>query len=149
MSVAGDNPVPHEPHHTYHYRRPHNQYGEHNPIFGVFTESFHCCPFITVNHDAGALISPHLDALSEARYDALMWATKPYRDAVAIQTLIANDAKDEECDPKTRCLLARAYKELEELKLRLKMKPAPKPVDVSKLQKPNRRSQPSQSFEES
>jgi hypothetical protein len=70
-----------------------------------------------------------------------MWATQPYRDAVAIQRLVAKDAMNEECDPKTRCLLARAYKELEELKLRLKMKPAPKPIDTTKIPQKQKRSQ--------
>lgn len=59
-----------------------------------------------------------------------------YRDALAIQRLVARDAKSEEVGPKERCLLARAFKELEELKLRLRMKPAPKPVDVTKIIKP-------------
>ncbi len=77
--------------------------------------------------------TPHLDARSDALYDARMWATKPYRDAVAIQALVASDAMKDDCDPKTRCLLARAYKELEELKLRIKMKPAPKPIDTTKI----------------
>jgi hypothetical protein len=62
-----------------------------------------------------------------------MWAPKPYRDAVAIQSLVARDAIDPECGPKERCLLTRAFVELEMLKLRLRMKPAPKPVDTTKL----------------
>ena len=59
--------------------------------------------------------------------------SKTYHDTHAIQRLVLKDAKEEECDPKTRCLLARAFKELEELKLRLRMKPAPKPIDTTKL----------------
>lgn len=35
-------------------------------------------------------------------------------------------------------MLARSYAVLEQLKLRLRMKPAPKPVDVSHLQKAKR-----------
>jgi hypothetical protein len=62
-----------------------------------------------------------------------MWATKPYRDAVAIQSLISDDAKMVDCDPKVRCLLSRAFVELETLKLRLRMKPAPKAIDTTKL----------------
>lgn len=54
-----------------------------------------------------------------------------YIDALAIQQLVVKDAKSDGCTPRERCLLARAFKELEELKLRLKMKPAPKPIDVS------------------
>lgn len=54
-----------------------------------------------------------------------------YRNALAIQRLVVRDAKADGCEPKVRCLLARAFGELELLKLRLRMKPAPKPIDVS------------------
>ncbi len=57
-----------------------------------------------------------------------------YIDAIEIQQLIVGDAKSGECNPRERCLLARAFKELEELKLRLRMKPAPKPIDVTPKQ---------------
>lgn len=72
-----------------------------------------------------------------------------YCEAVAIQKLIASDAKQGDCEPKVRCLLARAFKELEELKLRLRMKPAPKPVDVAALDLAKRkRSAPAKGFTE-
>lgn len=68
-----------------------------------------------------------------------MWCSQTYRDAVDIQRLVTADAKSPKVKARERCLLARAFVELETLKLRLRMKPAPKPVDVSHLQKPKRR----------
>lgn len=73
-----------------------------------------------------------IDPRPYPRYCVAMWAEPNYRNAVAIQRLIASDATKPDCEPKTRCMLARAYVELEMLKLRLRMKPAPKPIDVSK-----------------
>lgn len=55
--------------------------------------------------------------------------------AVAMQKVILADCLNPETDPKLKPTLARAYKELEELKLRLRMKPAPKPIDVTKASK--------------
>ena len=69
-----------------------------------------------------------------------------YIDAIEIQQLVVGDAKSGVCTPRERCLLARAFKELEELKLRLRMKPAPKPIDVTV--KP-RKQQASSGFSES
>lgn len=62
--------------------------------------------------------------------------TEAYRDALAIQRLVAKKAKDPEVPRKELCLLARAFKEMEELKLRLRMKGPPKPVDVIKSSQP-------------
>ena len=59
-----------------------------------------------------------------------MWAIKPYRDAVALQKLITDKAP--EAEPKDVASLAKSFVALEMLKLRLRMKPAPKPIDVSK-----------------
>jgi hypothetical protein len=84
-----------------------------------------------------------IDPLSYPRYITPMWKELNYRDAVAIQRLIASDAKKEDCVPKDRCMLARAYVELEMLKLRLRMKPAPKAIDVTKLGKNKGNSIPS------
>ena len=61
-----------------------------------------------------------------------MWATKPYRDAVAIQKVIMLRIESGEVDDKTLAALARAMCDLEESKRKLKMKPLPKSVDVSK-----------------
>lgn len=62
-----------------------------------------------------------------------------YRSALAIQRLVAKDAVNTDCGLRDRCLLARAFKELEELKLRLRMKPAPRPIDTTKLRSHTRR----------
>jgi len=61
-----------------------------------------------------------------------------YRSALAIQRVIASEAKDPETDKKIRSALARAFVELEMLKLRLRMKPAPKPIDVSAKARPHK-----------
>lgn len=58
-----------------------------------------------------------------------------YKAAVDMQRLLLADAKKEECNRRERCLIARAYRELEELKLRLRMKGPPKAVDASKVAK--------------
>lgn len=61
-----------------------------------------------------------------------MKLSEAYRDALAIQRLVAKDAKDPELVAKDRCLLARAFVELETLKLRLRGKGPPKAVDMEK-----------------
>lgn len=61
-----------------------------------------------------------------------MWQSKPYRDAVALQALITKAST--EATPKDLAALGKTFATLEMLKLRLRMKPAPKPVDVAKMQ---------------
>jgi hypothetical protein len=56
--------------------------------------------------------------------------SKPYHDAVALQRIITGIAPDSEA--KDVASLAKSFVALEMLKLRLRMKPAPKPIDVSK-----------------
>lgn len=77
-----------------------------------------------------------------------MWCSQPYKDAVEIQRLIAKDARKDDCDAKVRCLLARAFKELEELKLRLRMKPAPRPIDTTKTPPKTKRAKGESAFSE-
>lgn len=60
-----------------------------------------------------------------------MWATKPYRDSVALQKQVLAAAKD--CETKELSSLVKSFVMLEYLKLRLRMQPAPKPVDVAKM----------------
>jgi hypothetical protein len=64
---------------------------------------------------------------------AVKQAKKPksFDYAVELQGLLMNDARKEDLTASARSQVARAFVELEELKLRLKMKPAPKPIDVS------------------
>lgn len=59
-----------------------------------------------------------------------MWQTKPYRTAVGLQALIERAAP--EAEDKDLAALTKSFVALEMLKLRLRMKPAPKPIDVSK-----------------
>jgi hypothetical protein len=73
---------------------------------------------LTPTHD-GAIVAP-------VKYPPA------YKAAVAMQRVILADCLKVETDIKLKPTLARAYKELEELKLRIRMKPAPKPIDVSK-----------------
>jgi len=64
-----------------------------------------------------------------------------YSEARELQLLILNDAKDPTLKPFVRAQLARAYKELTELRLRLIGKGPPKAVDYSvKRKKPSARS---------
>jgi hypothetical protein len=62
-----------------------------------------------------------------------MWNSKPYRRAVECQDVIMECIHDAE--PKDKASLAKSFVALEMLKLRLRMKPAPKPIDVSKPKK--------------
>ena len=75
-----------------------------------------------------------------------MWQTKPYRHAVELQELVMSTSRDAEA--KDVAALAKSFVALEMLKLRLRMKPAPKPVDVSKLQKPSRQAKAQSQFAE-
>ena len=59
-----------------------------------------------------------------------MWASKPYRDAVALQDLIVSASKT--APTRELAALGKTFATLEMLKLRLRMKPAPKPVDTEK-----------------
>ena len=55
-----------------------------------------------------------------------------------MQNLIMDRSRDVELKPTVLAQLARAFKELEELKRKIRMKPDPRPVDVT----PKRRSHP-------
>lgn len=76
----------------------------------------------------------------------MRWS-KPYHDAVALQRLTMEAANDPELKPGLLAGVVRAFVELEMLKLRLKMKPAPKPIDTTKLAKPAKK-QAQQDFTE-
>lgn len=58
---------------------------------------------------------------------------KAYKGAIDLQALIMRDAQSQ--TGKELAQLATSYTRLEMLKLRLRMKPAPKPIDVSKPKK--------------
>lgn len=64
-------------------------------------------------------------------YHAHVFYTKPYRTAVKLQGLIETAAP--EAEDKDLAALTKSFVALEMLKLRLKMKPAPKPIDTTKL----------------
>jgi hypothetical protein len=84
------------------------------------------------------LFSPPVDARYQARYDDTMWQSKPYRDAIALQELMIKASDG--ASAKDLAALGKTFATLEMLKLRLRMKPAPKPVDTTKL--PSRTKQP-------
>ena len=58
--------------------------------------------------------------------------SEPYRNALELQRLVLDKARRDDTKGAVLSGLARAFKELEELKLRLRMKPAPKAIDVSR-----------------
>lgn len=66
-------------------------------------------------------------ALSYAR----MYASRPYRECVELQQLLMANARQPELKALILCGIARAFCELEECKRKLKMRPLPKPVDVT------------------
>ena len=63
-----------------------------------------------------------------------------YGQSIQIQEMLLRDALAEGTDSADRARVAHVWKELEELKLRLKMKPAPKAIDTTKLAKRTRKS---------
>ena len=65
-----------------------------------------------------------------------------------MQRIAHKHAIKEDCEPDTLCNLAKAFISLEMLKLRLRMKPAPKPIDTTKLPAKQRRVE-QQGFSES
>jgi hypothetical protein len=73
-----------------------------------------------------------------------MWCTKPYKDAVDLQRLIVKAAPLAE--DKDLAAMTKSFVALEMLKLRLKMKPAPKPIDTTKA-KPAKAGLPSEPLE--
>jgi hypothetical protein len=54
-----------------------------------------------------------------------------YSNAVNLQQLVLSDAQAAEVKPGLRARLVDAFIQLEELKRKLKMRPLPKPIDVS------------------
>lgn len=64
-----------------------------------------------------------------------------------MQRLAHQHAIAEGTDPSSLCELAKTFISLEMLKLRLRMKPAPKPIDTTKLVKAPKRQQ-AQDFSE-
>jgi len=61
---------------------------------------------------------------------------KPYYDSCKLQAKIMEAAEGK--GNRELANLCKAYATLETLKLRMRMKPAPKPVDVSRLETPKR-----------
>jgi hypothetical protein len=70
-----------------------------------------------------------------------------YRGALKLQRLIMAEAP--EAGAKELAMIGKTYASLEILKLRLRMKPAPKPVDTTKLQQGRGRPAVQPSFTES
>jgi hypothetical protein len=52
-------------------------------------------------------------------------------DALELQRLLMSDARNPETVASVRSQIARAWVDLQEMRLRLAMKPAPKPIDVT------------------
>jgi hypothetical protein len=55
----------------------------------------------------------------------------PYSQALELQDLLMKDAREAMLKPVSRAIVARAWRELEQLKREIKMKPKPKPIDVT------------------
>lgn len=55
-------------------------------------------------------------------------------DCLELQRLMMDDARKETVAPAVRAQIARAWVDLQEMRLRLAMKPAPKPIDVTDRQ---------------
>ena len=57
--------------------------------------------------------------------------TGVYSQLKELQAILMDAAKSEEITPSALAQVTRAFTDAEEMKLRIRMKPAPKPVDVS------------------
>lgn len=71
-----------------------------------------------------------------------MYYGRPYRAAVALQGVLFKTATAPDTDKKVLASLALAWDKLEERKRIIKMRPLPKSVDVSKLQRSKQSSEP-------
>ena len=89
------------------------------------------------------LPSPATQFTSETRLQDPEDYCSPIRQVKQIQRLIYEATKDEKCDKRELAQLALAWERLEERKRVMRMQPAPKPVDVSKL-KPKRKVTPAE-----
>lgn len=69
-------------------------------------------------------------------------ASTAYSNAKELQRLILNDARDPELKPVARAAIARAFCELENLKLRIKMKPLPGSLRPTSAKPQRRQSKP-------
>jgi hypothetical protein len=65
----------------------------------------------------------------------------PYSQAIELQDLLMKDARESKLKPVSRAIVARAWRDLEQLKREIKMKPKPKPVDVAAIETEKRRRQ--------
>ena len=65
----------------------------------------------------------------------------PYSQAIELQDLLMKAAREPKLKPMSLALVARAWRDLEQLKREIKMKPKPKPVDVAAIETEKRRRQ--------
>lgn len=77
-----------------------------------------------------AIVEPHLRSPKSRPRNS-----GAYSQAKAIQQVLYDEAMKEQEKPVTLAALARAWCELEETKRKLRMKPLPKSIDVSKPMK--------------
>jgi hypothetical protein len=63
----------------------------------------------------------------------------PYSQALELQDLLMKDAREATLKPVSRAIVARAWRELEQLKREIKMKPKPKPATLDEIEKAKRR----------
>lgn len=61
--------------------------------------------------------------------------SEAFRNALELQRLLMDDARQSDVKPLIRAGIARAFCELEETKRKLRMRPLPKAVDVTQLKK--------------
>jgi hypothetical protein len=57
----------------------------------------------------------------------------PHAQTIELQELLIEEARNAKGKPMARAVVARAWKELEYLKRDIKMKPKPKPIDVTSI----------------
>lgn len=60
---------------------------------------------------------------------------KDARQAIELQELLMRDANNDQTSAAVRAQIARAWGDLQKLRLQMAMKPAPKPIDVSTLKR--------------
>jgi hypothetical protein len=63
----------------------------------------------------------------------------PYSQALELQDLLMKDAREATLKPVSRAIVARAWRDLEDMKRRIRGKADPKPVDVAQAVEAKRR----------
>jgi hypothetical protein len=102
------------------------------------------------NNEARCWLFPHLEGIlcpchhqlapyADALYISLVFASESYRNCLEVERLLMKDIRNAELSARDRAVCASALDRILERKRILRMKPAPKAVDVDKYEGQKRR----------